>query len=140
MPAMFSDKSMAVSPARCSIWSALPSSEEGLLTPCTQIVPSPTLSAFCHDVRGDIPDSSKSLRPSKECTRKDEWSFRRIFTVDESLSSLVVLNESAGCPSKKISAHEEHSVDIVDISVFPATVEESVFWDCDFRTVEYGWL
>ena len=40
----------------------------------------------------------------------------------------------------EISAYEEHSVDVVDISVLPATVEEGIFWYCDFGTVEYGWL
>jgi len=40
----------------------------------------------------------------------------------------------------EISAYEEHPVDIVNISVLPATVEEGVFWDCDFGTVEYRWL
>jgi hypothetical protein len=100
MPAMLSDKSMAVSPARCSADQLRLQSEVGVLTPCTQIVPSPMLSVVCHDVRGDVPNSTKSLRTSKECTRKDEWSFRCIFPIDESLSSLVVLNESAECPSR----------------------------------------
>jgi hypothetical protein len=74
--------------------------EEGLLTPCTQVITSPTSSAFCHDVKGDVPNSTKSLRTSKERPRKHEWSFRCIFPIDESLSSLVVLNESAECPSR----------------------------------------
>jgi hypothetical protein len=38
------------------------------------------------------------------------------------------------------SAYEEHSVDVVDISVLPATVEEGIFWDRNLWAVEYGWL
>jgi hypothetical protein len=122
---MFSDKSMAVSPARCSADQLRFQSEVGVLTPCTQIVASPTLSASAtiQDTRGDVPDGTKSLRTCEERPGKHEWSFRCIFPINEGLSSLVVLNESAGWPSKETSAYEEHSVNIVDISVLPAPVE-----------------
>jgi hypothetical protein len=41
---------------------------------------------------------------------------------------------------KGVRAYEKHSVDVVDISVFPATVEEGILRDCNLRAVEYGWL
>lgn len=39
-----------------------------------------------------------------------------------------------------VAAYEEHSVDIVNIPVLPAAVEECVFWDCDLGTIEHRWL
>jgi hypothetical protein len=71
MPAMLSDSSMAVSPARCSAYSAQfslvrPKSR----TPCTQIISGPkTISLMSQIKEVDIPDSAKSLRPSKERSR-----------------------------------------------------------------------
>ena len=38
------------------------------------------------------------------------------------------------------NTHEEHSVDVVNISVLPSAVMDDVPWHADFRTVEDGRL
>lgn len=42
--------------------------------------------------------------------------------------------------SEDCAAYKEHSIDVVDIAIFPSSVEEGVFWYSDLRAVEYGWL
>lgn len=40
----------------------------------------------------------------------------------------------------EMKTYEEHSIDVMDIAVFPATMMDIVLWHGDLGTVEDGWL
>jgi len=144
MPAILSDRSIAVSPARCSIdqlvHSCTPITKR---TPGTEIVTGPDRSVSCPDRAWDEHTRWRQIAVNQQRTL---WTKRTVVLAhppgrSEPGRSGYAQNIRLIAPHQgEYGAYKEHSVDVVDIAILPPSVEKGIFRDRDLRTIEHGRL